>query len=176
MKPFVIILSLALVACSSSPTATHYYQLPDSAVRIPTYASTNNEIAVQIVLAEHLQKEGLLYQTDDVHVNFAQKNVWGTPLADALSANLANKLNDAQSAYSYVPHKLIPHPKRTLKIYLDRFQGHYQGFTEISGYAQYADGRRRGFRVRTPQQGDGYHAMVHSLNQGLQQVAQQILN
>ena len=61
-----------------------------------------------------------------------------------------------------------------LDIHLDRFQGSYRGQTEISGTARRPDGSIKSFHVLTPQQGDGYPAMVDSLNRGLDGAAEQI--
>lgn len=160
-----------LNACSSTVEPIRYYQLPDSAFRLPE--QVGKPIAVQIVLAEHLREQGLVYQTDDVHVNFAQKNVWANALDDALAANLANKLN-AQTTQVYIPKKWANDVSGSLKIYIDRFQGTHRGVTEISGYGQWSNGKTRAFHVQTPQQGDGYAAMVQSLNAGLHEVAQQL--
>lgn len=167
----IAVLVAALSACSSTSEPMRHYQLPDSAFRLPENAALQREIAVKIVLAEPLNGNGLLYQTDDVHVNVAQKNLWATPLSDALAANLANKLNENMAHSAFVPHKLAKNAKGSLKIYLDRFQGTHRGVTEISGYAQWDDGSSRAFHVQTPQIGDGYAPMLESLNTGLQSVA-----
>lgn len=167
------ILACGLAACASTETATRYYQLPDSAFRAPV--ARGHEVAVQLVLAEHLAGENLLYQTDAYHLNFAQKNLWAMPLNDALAANLANKLNAFSGSRAYVPQRLAASGAPILKIYIDRFQGTYRGETEVSGYAQFGDGTRVPFAVNTPQQGDGYDAMISSLNDGLTEVARQIV-
>lgn len=73
MKKYLWLAALGILsACASSAdNNTHYHQLPDSAFHAPT--QRNNEVAIQIVLAEPLKNENLLYQTDDYHLNFAQK-------------------------------------------------------------------------------------------------------
>lgn len=164
---FVVILS----ACSSTHEPIRHYQLPDSAFRLPE--NVLQPIAVQVVLAGHLREQGLVYQTDEVHVHFAQKNVWANALDDALAANLANKLNQ-QTMQTHIPHKWANGVSGSLKIYIDRFQGTHHGLTEISGYGQWSNGKTRAFYVKTPQQGDGYAAMVESLNMGLHQVAREL--
>ncbi|MDU4301900.1 MAG: hypothetical protein E7I45_13160, partial [Eikenella corrodens] len=58
-----------------------------------------------------------------------------------------------------------------LKIYIEQFQGSFQGHTLVSGYAQWPNGRTTPFNIQTPQQGDGYSAMVESLSQGLNRAA-----
>lgn len=162
------LLAICLSACAAKDS-TRYYQLPESAFRAPM--SRGNEVALRVELATHLAGENLLYQTDAYHLNFAQKNLWAAPLDDALAANLANKLNTLSGSRAYVPHKLANGKTPVFKVYFDRFQGTYRGETEVSGYAQLGDGGRVPFAVNTPQQGDGYEAMVASLNMGLAEVA-----
>lgn len=163
-----------LCACASSEK-TQYYQLPDSAFRAP-HAAITNERAVKLVLASHLSGEPLLYQTDEFHLNFAQKNLWAMPLTDALEASFSNKLNQLSSRYAHIPQRFAHKNHTVLTIYLDRFQGTYKGETEISGYAQWGDGKRIPFQVHTPQHGDGYAAMVDSLDKGLNTVARLIID
>lgn len=163
--------AFALSACNSTPT--HHYQLPDSAFHMPQYKTP--DIAVKIVLSEPLNTSGLLYQTDAHRVNMAQKNLWSAPLENTLPVALSNKLNRLTDR-GYLPYTLDNHHIPILTVYFDRFQGTYLGHTEISGYARFADGTTRSFQVHTPQNGDGYSAMLDSLNQGLDEVARQIAN
>ena len=171
MKHTLVILltTLGIAACGTSSTPTQYYQLPDSSFQLPT--KQGQAIGVKIVLAEPLKSNSLLYQTDAYTLHFAQKNVWAAPLDEALAAAFANKLN-RQSSLKYVPRT---QQGNTLTIYLDRFQGSYTGETEISGYAQWQNGRQVAFHAKTPQQGDGYAAMLDSLNQGLDTAVQQLI-
>lgn len=167
----ILAAALLLAACSSSAPPS-YYQLPDSAFRQPE--SSAAPMAVQIVLAEHLKGQSLLYQTDAHHLNFSQQNLWIEPLGEPLAASFSNKLNRSSRDGRFVPQKLAAGSVRVLKIYLDRFQGSYTGETEISGYAQWPDGRVRDFHITTPQQGDGYAAMLESLNKGLDEAVRRI--
>lgn len=175
-KYLIIFIACILAACTShsadGTNGIRYYQLPDSAFRAPV--QRKSEIALQIVLAEQLANENLLYQTDDYHINFANKNLWSTPLSDALAANLANKLNKRSTRYAYLPQSHVDDRAPILKVYIDRFQGTYRRETQISGYAQLADGIRIPFAIHTPQYGDGYDAMVQSLDVGLNEVAKVI--
>ncbi|WP_304335393.1 membrane integrity-associated transporter subunit PqiC [Conchiformibius steedae] len=170
MRRFAFTLAAAaalLSACAAAPQ-TEYYQLPDSAFHAPRQTLT----VLNVVLAEPLNSSGLLYQTDPHRVNIAQKNLWAEPLQQALSSALANKLNRLGGAFQ--PQHLAAGKTATLTVYLDRFQGTFHGHTEISGYAQRSNGSIQSFQVQTPQQGDGYGAMLDSLNQGLDEVARQI--
>lgn len=162
-------LALLLAACGSTAVGTKYYQLPDSAFRLPEKHSA--PIGVKIQLSEPLKSGSLLYQTDAHTLNFAQNNLWAAPLEEALTAAFSNKLNRAGSL-KYLPANA--QQPIGLTIYLDRFQGRYSGDTEISGYAHWSNGQQHAFHVITPQQGDGYAAMTESLAQGLDEAARQI--
>lgn len=162
-------LALFLTACGSTPVATQYYQLPDSAFRLPEKNAV--AIGVQVQLSEFLKNNNMLYQTDAHTLNFAQNNLWSAPLDEAIAAAISNKLN-RQSSLKYLPAHA--NQKTGLTLYINRFQGRYTGETEISGYAQWQNGQQRPFYAITPQHGDGYAAMVESLDKGLDEVARQI--
>lgn len=162
-------LAFALAACSSVNTA--YFTLPDSQFELP--AGQGNEVALQVILAEPLATGGLVYQTDPLHLNFAKQNLWAAPLDQSIAANLANKLNRQSKRYRFIPAGRSQ-ASTTLKIYIENFNGTYQGHTLIQGYSQWPDGSGRNFRIETPQQVDGYPAMVQSLDQGLTQAAERL--
>ena len=170
MRLFPIAAALTLAACGTAQS-TQYFVLPDSQYIRP--AAQGNEIAVKVNLAEPLANGGLVYQTDAYHVNLAKNHLWAAPLDDALAANLSNKLNRLNPHRTFVPASRSQN-SQTLKVYIEAFQGSYQGQTTISGYAQWPDGRSKPFNAVTPQQGDGYTAMLESLENGLSQVADMI--
>ena len=170
MRLFPIAAALTLAACGTAQS-TQYFVLPDSQYIRP--AAQGNEIAVKVNLVEPLANGGLVYQTDAYHVNFAKNHLWAAPLDGALAANLSNKLNRLNPHRTFVPASRSQ-SSQTLKVYIEAFQGSYQGQTTISGYAQWPDGRSKPFNAVTPQQGDGYTAMLESLENGLSQVADTI--
>ena len=170
MRLFPIAAALTLAACGTAQS-TQYFVLPDSQYIRP--ATHGSEIAVKVNLAEPLANSGLVYQTDAYHVNLAKNHLWAAPLDDALAANLSNKLNRLNPHRTFVPASRSQN-SQTLKVYIEAFQGSYQGQTTISGYAQWPDGRSKPFNAVTPQQGDGYTAMLESLENGLSQVADMI--
>ena len=170
MRLFPIAAALTLAACGTAQSP-QYFVLPDSQYIRP--AAQGSEIAVKVNLAEPLANGGLVYQTDAYHVNFAKNHLWAAPLDGALAANLSNKLNRLNPHRTFVPASRSQ-SSQTLKVYIEAFQGSYQGQTTISGYAQWPDGRSKPFNAITPQQGDGYTAMLESLENGLSQVADTI--
>lgn len=167
MRLLALTAALPLAACST-PQSTQYFVLPDSQYTQPYQGP---ELAVRVHLAEPLKQGGLVYQTDTHHINFARNHLWAQPLDHALANNLSNKLNRLNRRYVFVPSARSQSGQR-LNVYIEAFNGSYQGQTVVTGYALWPDGRSRPFHVETPQQGDGYTAMVESLEQGLGRVAE----
>ncbi|MGF6147723.1 ABC-type uncharacterized transport system, auxiliary component [Kingella potus] len=162
---------LALAACASQPVS--YFTLPDSRFQMPEHTQGKSEIAVRVVLAAPLDKGGLTYQTDALQLNHARSHLWAQPLEQAAAARFANEFNRAGSARHYFVPSHQSSAAQSLTVYLEAFQGTYRGSTLVEGYVRRADGSRR-FRAETPQQGDGYEAMLQSLSQGLSSAAEQV--
>lgn len=167
MRKWIFMGALAALAACSTPPA-QYFTLPDSRYSQPV--RSGSEVAVRVYLAEPLNNGGLVYQTDAYHVNFARNHLWAGSLDNALAAGFSNKLNRLGSRHVFVPAARSS-STQTLKIYVEAFQGSYQGKTLVSGYALLPNGQSRPFHVETPQNGDGYAAMVESLDQGLEKAA-----
>ncbi len=171
MRKWIMIGALAALGACSTP-ATQYFTLPDSQYSHP--AKSGSEIAVRVYLAEPLNNGGLVYQTDAYHVNFARNHLWAGSLDNALASGFSNKLNRIGGRHIFVPAARSS-STQILKIYVEAFQGSYQGKTLVSGYALWPNGQSRPFHVETPQNGDGYTAMVESLNQGLEKAAEAVV-
>ena len=171
MKKMLLILYAVVLCACSSTLSTHYYQLPESAFRLPERRGATT--GVRVVLSDALRGDGLLYQVDEVRVHVAQQHRWLAPLDEELARAFSFKLNQLGERV-YVPQ--IQQSGENMVIYIHRFQGTYLGETEIVGYAQSNNGTLCGFEVRTPQHGDGYAAMLASLNAGLDTVAQKIVS
>lgn len=172
MRCFLIAVALLLSACSTSQS-TQYFVLPDSQFVYPN--RSGQELAVKVYLAEPLANGGLVYQTDAYHVNFARNHLWANALDNALAAGLSNKLNRLSHQYTFVP-SARSQSNQVLKVYIEAFQGNYQGKTLINGYALWPNGKSKPFYVETTQQGDGYDAMVEALNQGVEKAAQMMVD
>lgn len=177
MKLWLITACMALTvgACASAP-ATQYYRLSDTAYRLPATQKAN--VVLRVVLAEPLKGSSLLYQTDAHTLHFAKQHLWAEPLDIAIRNQLANALNQQNRSVRFVPPSLQNKDTPELTVYIEQFHGRFDGQTQIDGYSVL---KRQGnttagnnFSVVTPQQGDGYAAMIDSLSAGLQQVAKQI--
>lgn len=173
MNKLLLTAALLLSSACSTTAGTEYFALPDSQYQLPD--GRGNETAVQVILADPLDHGGLVYQTDPLHLNFARQNLWAAPLKPSLEASLSNKLNRQPNRHNrFVPSDRSNKPAQTVKIYVERFNGTYLGHTLIQGYTQWPNGSGRNFQIETPQQGDGYSAMVQSLDQGLERVANEL--
>ena len=170
MRLFSLIAAVLLAACGTAQS-TQYFVLPDSQYSRP--ASDAAEMAVKVYLADPLANGGLVYQTDAYHLNFARNHLWAAPLDTSIAANLSNRLNRKGLPYVFVPSPRSSSTK-VLKVYVEAFQGEYGGNTVVGGYALWPDGRSTPFHIATPQQGDGYAAMVESLAQGIKAAADTI--
>lgn len=173
----IILLGL-LTGCSTTQT-TQYYRLPDSGV---VKSSNNpNTVFVKINLVSFLETSSMVYQLDDVTLNYSQQNLWAQTLKEGLSQSLTNKLNRNHNALFSLPDGNDITDKRTVTITINRFYGRFDGQVVVSGFFQLRNRQQQivkteSFDYILPQKGDGYAAMVKALDQGLNSIAQSILN
>lgn len=163
----LLVVAALLAACGTA--AGQYYRLPDSGFRL--VQDQRPAVLLKVAMPDNLNGESLVYQTSATQVHFTREHQWGEEPALAVAKSLANVLNDSAGRYRYV---VVAEGARlpVLTVYIERFQGQYNGHTRISGYSQWSDGAPgRAFDIETPQQGDGYDAMVASLAVGLRRVA-----
>lgn len=161
---------LALAACGGA--AGQYYRLPDSGFRL--VADQRPAVLLKVVMPDSLNGESLVYQTSATQVHFTRQHQWSEEPAQAAAKSLANALNRNGGRYRYtVNADDVRGP--VLTVYIEHFQGQYNGHTRVSGYSRWSDGTPgRNFDIETPQQGDGYGAMVQSLAEGLRRAAEAV--
>lgn len=173
MRSAAFIVAVVLLAgCAATPP--QYYRLPDigsskaiNHSRPPAY--------LQVRLSDSLSSGSLVYQVSPTQVHFARQHQWADDLAPAIAGQLANALNQRDGQYHYVNHRSTDGHMPVLTVYLDHFEGSHTGHTRIAGYSQWSDQPYPTiFDIRTPQQGDGHDAMVHTLAEGLQQLATEL--
>lgn len=171
LLPLVCAATLALSACASNSVT--YYQLPGSNYQLPA-TSQRTPVQLKVVLAERLNQGNLVYQDSPTTLHFAQQHLWADDLGNEISLALANELNKQSAHYLFTPESK---PKAaTLTVYIQSFQGSYDGYIYINGYSSWLGTNETGqnFNVRIAQQGNGYSNMVKALAQGLASVAQSI--
>ncbi|MCW1971824.1 UNVERIFIED_ORG: hypothetical protein FHW05_000638 [Pantoea agglomerans] len=178
-KGLVFLAALALSACSSTVNTT-YYQLPSGAASMQVISSEANAQPTlwvqQVVVPDYLAGNGLVYQTSDVKYVIAANNLWASPLDQQLQQTMITNLTKALPG-RLVTQTLMGQEHDTLNITVNDFQGRYDGKAVISGqWTLEHQGRfkKQAFNLVLPQQEDGYDALVKTLAQGWQQIAQQI--
>lgn len=172
-------MSLLLSACASSVSPPTRYMLPASPA---VSASSSAEATLQVSaprLAHYLDVDGIVMQLDDITLNEAREHQWaesiGRQLERALRAELADQLPSVQvvRAEGSRPGTL------TLSMEVDQFQGRYDGVAVASGQWQLRDSdgemlALKSFTAETTLVQDGYPALVRSLGESWQAVAEQI--
>ncbi len=178
MKKWLMVIAvLLLAACSSNNNGKVYYQLPVNAQPASQVVSQTGSHLLwidQIVLADYLAANGVVYQTSDVQYVIATNNLWASPLDQQLRNTLINNLSQAMPGWIIASQPLASE-QSTLTVNITGFHGRYDGKVIVSGewlLKQNNEIINRPFRIELNQQDDGYDAMVKTLAQAWQQEAQ----
>lgn len=173
---FIATLSLLLSACASAPD-THYYRLPSAGLQMINKVN-NQKVQLNLSLPSFLNSSSMVYQTNDVSLDFSRYNLWAQPPRDGISESLANHLNASQNKAQFVLNAQGK-TNQILNVTINTFYGRFNGQVEVSGYVIWQDNngktiKTHNFTALVPQTGDGYPAMVLALDQALLQVAETI--
>ena len=169
-----------LSGCAS--VNTQYYRLPDSGVSYQNNSAYPT--IVKVSLPEYMNTSAMVYQLDDVTLNFSQQNLWAQPLKEGVAQSLINKLNNQRLSSKFVLPAQVTDAslsKRVLVVTINQFYGRFDGHVIVSGFFQIQDQNQRvmssdEFHFQIPQNTDGYAAMVRALDAGLNNLATQIAN
>jgi len=179
-KWLIVIATLMLAACSSSSNGGKvYYQLPVSeqpANQVVSQTGGHLLWIDQVMLADYLAANGVVYQTSDVQYVIATNNLWASPLDQQLRNTLISNLSQAMPGW-IVASQPLGSEQSTLTVNITGFHGRYDGKVIVSGewlLKQNNEIINRPFRIELNQQTDGYDAMVKTLAQAWQQEAQSI--
>lgn len=177
-KVWLVGMALLLSACSSTIPKT-YYQLPLA----PEAASGKTDLAAartlwlsHVSLADYLSTAGLVYQTNDVRYVIASNNLWASPLEQQLQQTLQSSLNAGLPGWTVSAQPLGVAPSE-LAVTVKAFHGRYDGKAVVQGEWTLQRGDRllrQPFSLVLPVKEDGYDALVKTLAQGWQQIAQSI--
>ncbi|WP_101674704.1 PqiC family protein [Alloalcanivorax mobilis] len=160
----VVLLSLALGGCLSSPVpAEHQYLLPGAGQA----AAPGSLPRVELRLASYLDQDGVMVQTGPVEVHAARQHRWADPLPEQLRRALA----------VHLAGQGLPASGR-LVVEVVRFQGSGDGQAQVQGSWWYRDGTGHEsgerFQVQRPLKQDGYQELVTQLDAAWADVARQI--
>lgn len=180
LKGLLLAAALLLTACSGGQPKT-YYQLPTTAERAES-AAGGGTVARQLWLehvsvADYLASSGLVYQTSDVRYVIASNNLWASPLEQQLRQALLADLNGGMPGWLISDRSLGTEPEAVLNVTVTAFHGRYDGKAVVRGEWTLSHRDRltkQPFDIELPQTEDGYDALVRTLGQGWQQVAQSI--
>lgn len=169
--------ALLLSACSSTPSKV-YYQLPSPLASVKTVSAdavTARTLWIpHITLTDVLSSSGLVYQTSEVRYTTANNNLWASPLDQQLQQSLIASLNTRLPGW-VVSAQPLGNTPAALNVTVKAFHGRYDGKAVVQGEWTFSDGGqvlRQPFSLVLPQTEDGYDALVKTLAQGWQQVAQ----
>ncbi len=182
-KVGIVVMALLLGACSST-TPKIYYQLPSQPLTVTTTPRVTDTATAaprtlwiaRVTLADYLLSSGLVYQTSDVRYVIASNNVWASPLDQQLQQSLQSSLNARLPGW-VVSLQPVGNSPATLNVTVKSFHGRFDGKAVIEGeWTLNTSDRviRHPFSVVLPQPDDGYDALVKTLAQGWQHVAQSI--
>ncbi len=178
-KWLMVIAALTLAACSSTNSGKVYYQLPvntQPAGQVVSQTGGHLLWIDQIVLADYLGANGVVYQTSDVQYVIATNNLWASPLDQQLRNTLIGNLSQSLPGW-IVASQPLGSEQSSLTVNITGFHGRYDGKVIVSGewlLKQNNEIINRPFRIELNQQTDGYDAMVKTLSQAWQQEAQSI--
>ncbi|QQG30190.1 membrane integrity-associated transporter subunit PqiC [Pectobacterium carotovorum] len=179
IKGWTLAMALVLSACSSSNIQKTYYQLPTTAntSTVQTAMTQGHPLWVEHVsVADYLVNAGLVYQTNDVQYVIASNNLWASPLDQQLQQVLVTNLGLKLPGW-VVTTQPQGSEQAVLNVVVTGFHGRYDGNVIVRGeWMLTYQGKvvKRPFSVMLPQTEDGYDALVRTLAQGWQQVAQSI--
>ncbi|HSH49098.1 MAG TPA: ABC-type transport auxiliary lipoprotein family protein [Halomonas sp.] len=183
-----LLCSALLAGCASSATPPSTYMLPvqDTPETGAQHSAGAGEEAPPLVLrtlrlAPFLDVKGIVFQLDDVRLREAGSHQWAEPLAAQLERGLRDRLASRLPQHRVLLDPALDGetPALSLRVDIDRFQGHRSGHAVVAGRWQLRDARgeplaHRRFAFKTPLEADGYPALVRALAEGLDRLADEI--
>lgn len=178
------IVLLAVGGCAGTPQATERYTLPSPTSGPVSAMETSDDAAPpgdhslvidRLTVAGYLDQPGIVLQPDAIRLRQASNHQWAEALAQQLGRGLRQRLA-AELPDTRILMGGGPPEAMHLRVYVEQFQGHYQGVGIASGYWQLRGGNgelllERNFSASTPLAEDGYPALVRALGASWDKVA-----
>jgi uncharacterized protein len=176
-----VLLGLSLSGCfkSNPPVKTERYSLPE--VNMPQTAATQTRTLVlnRLQLADYLDTDRIIIQTDDITMQPARDHLWVDNLSQELRRGLRARLASRLGNTLVVdPQPGLP-AANTLHLTIEQFHGQMRGYAVLSGQwqlitANQAAGPSQSFKFSTPLAENGYPALVRALGRDLDLLSEQI--
>lgn len=187
---FVTLVCL-LVGCAHSPAPSaatkgmfllHQPNTADNAAPENKLAAQSQPILVlpEVTLAPYLRFDGIIYQAGPNRIVEADSNNWAAPLDTQTTQGLHAALDQGLHGIDVRRPEFAEKPDYRLFVYIERFQGRYDGMAVISGqwrlFGQNEKLVGRGdFAQKTPMKNDGYPALVRALSRGWHTIKQNMV-
>lgn len=176
----VVALAIVLLAgCATTDSAINRYVLPRAATP-PVAADVGARVLrlAQPQLSGLLDRRGLLLQTSDIQVHVASQHQWAEDLAPQLQQRLLQQLSAQLPTWQLQPAEVLE-DGALLSIWVEQFQGRFDGQAVVSGRWQLRDKQHKvlqtkDFLFEESLPDDGYPALVFSLGQAWNKLAEQI--
>ncbi|WP_029148699.1 membrane integrity-associated transporter subunit PqiC [Methylophilus sp. 5] len=177
----LVLLGVSLSACfkSNPPVNTQRYSLPEVAAPQPGATLTRTLVLNRIQLADYLDTDRIVIQTDDITMQPARDHLWVDNLSQELRRGLRARLA------SRLGNTIIVDPQpglaaaNTLHLTIEQFHGQMRGYAVLSGQwqlnsADHVAGANQSFKFSTPLAENGYPALVRALGHDLDLLSEQI--
>lgn len=172
----LMLILMALTACSSSVSVA-YYQLANTEPNLTAVAKARPIFLQPVQVANYLNSKSIVMQMSAVELVLARQHLWAEPIAEQIQRKLTHTLEALDQHYVIA---LKPSPEAIVIILrIDQFHGTKHGYALLRGrYSLQQAGLKEqnvNFSYQLPLQTDGYPALVLTLSQALEQLAQDIL-
>lgn len=176
-----LLLGLSLAGCfkSNPPVKTERYSLPEVTASSPSTAHSRTLVLNRIQLADYLDTDRIVIQTDDITMQPARDHLWVDNLAQELRRGLRARLTSRLNNTIVVdPQPGLP-AANTLHLTIEQFHGQMRGYAVLSGQwqligANHVAGTSKSFKFSTPLAENGYPALVRALGRNLDLLSDQI--
>ena len=175
----LLMVCVLVSACASSVTPPSRYMLPSDPLTSTARQPEGTLIVNSSRLAHYLDVDGIVMQLDDITLNAAREHQWAEGLGRQLERNLRANLAQALPTLRVMRAEGEQANALTLRLNVDQFQGRFDGVAVASGQWQLLNDAgellvMENFYAETPLAEDGYPALVRSLGESWQVVAEQI--
>ncbi len=176
-----VLLGLSLSGCfkSNPPVKTERYSLPEVTTTQTAPTQTRTLALGRLQLADYLDTDRIIIQTDDITMQPARDHLWVDNLSQELRRGLRARLASRLGNTLVVdPQPGLP-AANTLHLTIEQFHGQMRGYAVLSGQwqlisANQVPGPSRAFKFSTPLAENGYPALVRALGQDLDLLSEQI--
>ncbi|MBA5760756.1 membrane integrity-associated transporter subunit PqiC [Vibrio sp. 404] len=181
MRKMLMLGLLTLAGCAAqTPNGVQQYLLPDSGQH-PMANQSDPLLLVEVNLASYLDVNGIVYQTSATEIVQAKQHLWASDVQLQLQDQVIERLRSSQDGYWAVglSSALNVSDSSKLIMQIDKFNGSYSGSAQVGGEWMLVDSdgnitKGGMFKQQVALESEGYHALVMSLSEGLDDVIEQI--